>query len=153
MRMTGRFPWRRAMSVLVVAVLLAGAVGGTSATAAELVVIANPDLPVERIASQDLQRIFLGKLTRWGNDEAVVPVVLKDGPVHESFVTELLDRSPHRFVTYWRQMVFTGRGRPPHGVANEREMVAFVAETPGAVGYVSDRQPRDGVKILVVDGR
>jgi ABC-type phosphate transport system substrate-binding protein len=136
-------------AVLLLLLLVSGR--AAPAAAAGVVVIANPDLPTERIDTKALQRIYLGKLTRWENDEAVVPVMLESGPAHETFIRDYLDRSAHRFVTYWRQMVFTGKGTPPRSVDSEREMVAYVALTPGAVGYVSDATVLDGVKVLAVD--
>lgn len=119
--------------------------------AAEVVIIGNPDLPDPALNAKDLQRIYMGKQTRWVNDEAIVPVMLKAGPVHVAFVEDYLGRSVHRFVTYWRQMVFTGKGIPPRGFADEQELIIFVAETPGAVGYISAETTITGVKILSVD--
>ena len=118
--------------------------------AAELVIIANPDQSGPNLPAKDLQRIYMGKLSRWDNDEAIVPVMLKGGPVHEAFVESYLDRSPHRFVTYWRQMIFTGKGTPPRSFASEEELIAFVAATPGSVGYVSAVTGGQDVKILSI---
>jgi ABC-type phosphate transport system substrate-binding protein len=120
--------------------------------AAELVIIGNPGLREPKIDTKGLQRIYLGKLTRWADDQAIVPVMLKSGPVHDEFVESYLDRSLHRFVTYWRQMVFTGKGMPPRSFADEKELVAFVAATPGAVGYASSKADTKAVKVLTVAG-
>lgn len=121
-----------------------------AANGQELVIIANPDLPGMSLDAKGLQRIYMGKQTRWHNDVAVVPVMLRAGPVHEAFVEAYLDRSPHRFVTYWRQMIFTGKGTPPRSFASEKELVAFVAATPGSVGYASASTETRDVKILPV---
>ncbi len=131
--------------------LLIGVLSVGTVTAAELVIIGNPDLPGPRLDAKDLERIYLGKQTRWENDEAIIPVMLKKGPVHDAFVEDFLGRSVHRFVTYWRQMVFTGKGIPPRGFANEQELVTFVAETPGALGYISAETAVAGVKVLLVN--
>ena len=120
------------------------------AGAAELVIIANPDLPGPSLDVKGLQRIYMGKLTRWSNDEAIVPAMLKTGPVHDAFVESYLERSMHRFVTYWRQMVFTGKGMPPRSFASEKELIAFVAITPGSVGYASAEADTQDVKVLSV---
>ncbi len=138
---------RLPMRFLTVLILL---VCAGAATGEELVIIANPDLPGSSLDAKGLQRIYMGKQTRWSNDEAIVPVMLKAGPVHEAFVEAYLDRSPHRFVTYWRQMIFTGKGTPPRSFASEEELVAFVAATPGSVGYASATTDMQSVKILPV---
>ena len=119
--------------------------------AGEVVVVANPDLAEDVIARKDLQRIYLGKRTTWSDRTSIVPVMLKSGPLHEEFVEDLVGRSEHRFATYWRQMVFTGKGIPPKSFADEDEIISFVKATPGAVGYVSPSTDATGVKILTVD--
>jgi hypothetical protein len=123
--------------------------GGTT-YGEELLIIANPDLASPRLDTKGLQRIYMGKQTRWVNDEAIVPVMLKAGPVHEAFVEAFLDRSPHRFATYWRQMIFTGKGTPPRSFDNEEDLIAFVAATPGSVGYASATTDVNEVKVLTV---
>ncbi len=128
-------------------VILAGA-----AMADDLVIIGNPNLPAPSLEAKELQRIYMGKQTRWGNDLAIVPVMLKSGTVHDTFVESYLGRSVHRFVTYWRQMVFTGKGMPPRSFTSENELVDFVAKTPGSVGYASARANVQSVKVILIAG-
>ncbi len=114
----------------------------------DLVIIANPNLADNSIGQRDLQRIYLGKQTLWKDDTSIVPVMLKSGPLHDEFIEGYIDRSVPRFVTYWRQMVFTGKGVPPKSFASESELVDFVARTPGSVGYVSSATNVSSVKKL-----
>lgn len=124
---------------------------GPGAAAADLVIIVNPAVPETVIESKDLQRIYLGKQTQWQDDTSIVPVMLKSGPLHETFIEQYVDRSVQRFVTYWRQMVFTGKGIPPKSFARESELVAYVASTPGSVGFASTAANVSGVKVLTLD--
>mgnify|MGYP001824419040 CR=1 FL=1 len=117
----------------------------------EVVVVANTEVTEDVIERKDLQRIYLGKKTTWPDKTSIVPVMLKTGPVHTEFVEDVVGRSEHRFATYWRQMVFTGKGVPPKSFASESEIVNYVKATPGAVGYVSPGTDAAGVKILIVD--
>ncbi len=138
------------MLVAVAGLFLVGLVYAGTAGAAEVVIIGNPSLPGPNLEAKDLVRIYLGKQTRWDDNKAIVPVMLKASPVHEDFVETYLGRSPHRFVTYWRQMVFTGKGTPPRSFASEEELIAYVAATPGAVGYASATTDVRDVKVLPV---
>ncbi|MFT5315859.1 MAG: ABC-type phosphate transport system substrate-binding protein [Candidatus Krumholzibacteriia bacterium] len=133
-----------------VLLLVSAMLAPLGARAAELVIIANPAQSGLDLQAKDLERIYMGKMSRWDNDEAIVPVMLKGGPVHEAFVESYLDRSPHRFVTYWRQMIFTGKGTPPKSFASEEELIAFVAATPGSVGYASAVTGGQDVKVLSI---
>ena len=111
--------------------------------------IAHPDVPDTACSEDNAQRIFLGKKTSWEDGLRIVPVMLKDGETHEIFVEEILDRSVAKFEIYWKQAVFTGRGIPPRAFDSESALMAYVAGTPGAVGYVSDGLELRGVKELV----
>ncbi len=136
------------MKILLIALLLLTASG---AARAEVLVVVHPDVSEAEIEERTLERIFLGKKTRWDDETPIVPVMLKDGPLHEEFVEEMLDRPVARFVTYWKQAVFTGRGVPPRSFETEDELLFYVSRTPGAVGYASSAGGGDGVRVLLID--
>lgn len=140
-------------AVFLLGMALALSLGGTGAVAAGdgLVVIANPDISLESIKSKDLQRIYLGKKTMWDDGTSIVTVMPKDGTVHDRFIEDYLDRSVQRFATYWRQMVFTGKGVPPRSFVQEIDLVSFVASTPGSLGFASAGADMSGVKVLTVE--
>jgi hypothetical protein len=52
---------------------------------------------------------------------------------------------------YWAQRVFSGRGVPPPELANDSEVVKFVAAHSGAIGYVAADAALAGVKVVEVD--
>jgi ABC-type phosphate transport system substrate-binding protein len=79
-----------------------------------------------------------------------VEVLDLDGPVHDQFVSNVLDSSPAQYTTYWQKLVFTGQGKLPRVFASEHDMVAYVAATPGAIGYIESATPHDGVKVLTI---
>lgn len=136
---------RRLTTVLIFLFLLA-----SGPSLAGVLIIANPDVREGSMEENEIERIYLGKMTRWSDDSLIVPVMLKKGEIHEEFLDQYLDRTSHRFVSYWRQMVFTGKGIPPKSFTSEAELVAFVAATPGAVGYVSDSGAAPGIQILSI---
>lgn len=138
-------------AALIVAVLLGGGPGTPAQASTEILVVAHTDVPVDTIDAKTVQRIYLGKKTTWEDQSQILPVMLTTGPVHEEFVEDLVGRSEHRFATYWRQMVFTGKGVPPRSFDTEEDLVGFVKMTPGAVGYVSPATDVTGVKTLIVD--
>lgn len=144
---------RGAGAVFLLGMALALCFGGTDAVAAGdgLVVIANPGNSLESIESKDLQRIYLGKKTMWDDGTSIVTVMPKAGTVHDRFIEDFLDRSVQRFATYWRQMVFTGKGVPPRSFVQETDLVSFVASTPGSLGFASDGADMSGVKVLTVE--
>ncbi|MBT3232249.1 MAG: hypothetical protein HN356_05480 [Calditrichaeota bacterium] len=104
----------------------------------EVILIANKDVEAKSFDEQTLHRIYHGKKKQWGDRNKIVPVMLKSGETHETFIEEILKETVYKFMTYWKQMVFTGRGLPPKALETEKEVVDFVALTSGAIGYISE---------------
>jgi ABC-type phosphate transport system substrate-binding protein len=45
---------------------------------------------------------------------------------------------PHQLQAAWDRATYTGTGLAPVRVRNYDEMVRMVAQTPGAIGYISN---------------
>ncbi|HVY93230.1 MAG TPA: hypothetical protein VHA14_10790, partial [Bryobacteraceae bacterium] len=80
----------------------------------------------------------------------VEPVVEKAGAAHEAFLKEYVGKTGAALDTYYRSLVFTGKGAMPHTLDSDAEVIAYVAKTKGAIGYVSTGAPISGVKQLEV---
>lgn len=122
------------------------------ALAADYVVIVNPANKVAAVSRNELSRLFLRTATAWPGGEACKPVDLpKASPVRSAFSKEVLGRTMAALDQFWTQSIFSGRGVPPPERKSDREVVEFVRDTPGAVGYVSSGAGLDGVKRLTVN--
>jgi len=75
---------------------------------------------------------------------------LKSGAAHEAFVKQYLGKTDAALETYYRSLVFTGKGSMPKALASDAEVVSYVAKTKGAIGYVSAGAGTEGVKALEV---
>ena len=51
-------------------------------------------------------------------------------------------------LAYWNQKMFSGAEVPPPQKSSEREVIEFVRNNAGAVGYVSASAPLTQVKVL-----
>ena len=122
-----------------------------NALAGDVKVIANPSVKADTISAADLQRIFLEQKISLADGTHVEPVLEKDGPVHKAFLKEYLGRSEDDLQAYYSTLVFTGRGFTPKTLGSDTEVVAYVARTRGAIGYVSDAANTEGVKTLAIE--
>jgi hypothetical protein len=120
------------------------------AHAADIKIIANPGLGASSVSAEEIKGVFLATKTTLGDGSHVEPVLERGGATHEAFVKEYLDKTDSALQTYYRSLVFTGKASMPKTVANDAEVVAYVAKTKGAVGYVSGGTPTTGVKVLEV---
>ena len=109
----------------------------------QVVVIANNGAPDGTMTRAALQKIFLGKSTKWSNGKTVRFVNLKSGRVHGEFTKKYTGKTASQYRNYWRKRVFTGKGRMPKTFTSERKLLEYVARTPGAVGYVSKKTAED----------
>jgi ABC-type phosphate transport system substrate-binding protein len=121
-----------------------------SAWAGDVKVIANPSVGTETISSVELKGVFLATKTSLSNGSRVEPVLAKGGPAHEVFIKEYLGKTDAALQTYYRSLVFTGKGSMPKTLGADADVVSYVAKTKGAIGYVSATASTSGVKTLDV---
>ena len=121
-----------------------------AAQAADVKVIANPSVGAASISADEIKGVFLSTRTSLGDGSHVEPVLEKGGPAHDAFVKEYLGKTDAALQTYYRSLVFTGKASMPKMLASDTEMVAYVARTKGAVGYVGAGAGTAGVKVLEV---
>jgi TonB family protein len=129
---------------------LAVLLSGIASAASGVKVIANPSVRADSISAEELKSVFLEERSSLPDGSRVEPVISKGGAVHETFVKQYLGKSEADLQTYYRSLVFTGKGSMPKTVASDTEIAAYVARTRGAIGYVSSETSIDGAKTLVV---
>jgi ABC-type phosphate transport system substrate-binding protein len=94
-------------------------------------------------------QVFLGRVERWGDGTHITPFDLSTAsPVRSAFSEALLGMPIAGVRDYWVKRLLAG-GRPPMVKGSEEEMIAAVAASPGAIGYVSESTALpETVKIL-----
>jgi hypothetical protein len=140
---------RNIQTLLLCAVVLAVCAAGT-ASAADIKVIANLSVGASSVSADELKGVFLATKTSLSDGSHVEPVLEKDGPAHEAFLKQFIGKTDTALETYYRSLVFTGKAAMPKTLAADAEMVAYVAKTKGAIGYVSAGASTAGVKTLEV---
>ena len=128
----------------------AACLAGQAARAADLKVIANSSVGASAISADELKGVFLATKTSLSDGSHVEPVLEKGGPTHEAFVKEYLGKTDAALQTYYRSLVFTGKASMPKTLGADAEVVAYVAKTKGAIGYVGAGASTAGVKTLEV---
>jgi len=132
--------------LLILACLTLAAIG----RGAEYQIIAHPGVDASSLTKADDKNLLLGNKARWDNGVIVRLAVLSGGKAHDDVITELTSRTPDQFDKYWKKQVFTGKGVMPESAADDAAMLAYVAKTPGSLGYISSQTEASGVKILPI---
>jgi hypothetical protein len=139
--------WAGLSVCMAVVILVVGATG--PAAAGNVTVIANKSFAAGSISKADLKDVALGDKTTVGG-AAVTFVTLESGATHEEFLKAFVEKTGLQFANYWKQMIFTGKGKPPKAFKSEGELIGFVAATKGAIAYVSAGADTSAVKVLAV---
>jgi ABC-type phosphate transport system substrate-binding protein len=142
-------------ALVAILVLVAVALGVRPAAAGDapvFVVIVHPSNSSTKLDKKTIADAFLKKRTRWGAaGKPIQPVDQgKKSAIRKKFTEDILGRTPAAVRTYWNQLVFSGRGVPPPEVASDAEVVAYVLENPGAIGYVASTADIKDAKVVQV---
>lgn len=101
--------------------------------------------------TQYLGRVYAMQIKQW---QSGVPVkVFTRSPksdLHREFVISKLKIQPHQLERYWNRLIFTGTGRSPTVVDSEQEMIEMIINTPGAIGYISEKRLLGNLKVIQV---
>jgi ABC-type phosphate transport system substrate-binding protein len=121
-----------------------------------IVVIVNKENPVENLSMGDLKKLYLSDRSRWDTGKAVAPVILPAGtPERTSFLKQVCGMSDTEMSKYFLQAAFTGKAAtPPKEVGSAGGVIAFVAGSPGGIGFVKagDLPAGSAVKAVKVEG-
>jgi len=120
-----------------------------NAVAGDVKVIANPSVKAESISARELKSLYLEEKSSL-NGTHVEPVIEKRGPAHEAFLRDYLGQTDDELQKYYEALVFTGRGSMPKTVSSDAEVIAYVAKTKGAIGYVGTSANAEGVRTLAI---
>ena len=138
-------------SHMIAAVLVLMIMTAAGAAQAAPILIANNDVPESALSGGQVKDVFLGKSAQWSNGNRVMLSMLKGGEVSKTFLTTNVKKSSKQFSTFWKKAVFSGTGEMPAAFAAEADLVEFVAGTPGAIGYIDEATPHDGVKVIAIN--
>ncbi len=104
---------------------------------ADILIIGNKGVPVNSISKEEIKNIFLGNKDKWESGEAITFVNVSVENIHEEFTKNFVKKTPSQYISHFRKLVFTGKGQIPKSFDSEKDLIKFVSETNGAIGYVS----------------
>lgn len=103
-----------------------------------IVVIVNGANPVANLTVGELKKLFMSDRTKWDTGKSVAPVMPAPGtPVRVAFLKIVCGMNDADFGKYFVQAAFNGgSATPPKEVGSATAVKAFVASSPGAIGFV-----------------
>lgn len=115
--------------------------GAESRNANDLIVIVNPASKFELMSAREIRSLFLGKSRQLPDGSRAVLAAYE--PVESDFYRQALNRSTAQVDAAWSRLRFSGRTMPPKAFNNTKDLIAFVANTPNAIAFVSGQGIND----------
>jgi ABC-type phosphate transport system substrate-binding protein len=114
-----------------------------------IAVIVNKANPVRALSRDELRPFYLMTKTSWSSGQAVEPFNLPEASaVRTAFDETVLGMSPDEVARYWIDRRIRGDTRPPRKVQSPGTVVALVAKSEGAIGYVPLAEVNASVKVV-----
>jgi hypothetical protein len=133
------------------AVWCAGSGRAESGSVSPFKIVVHRDNPIISSNREFLTKVFLKRVTRWGDGQLMRPADLEaDSAVRARFSHDVLKRSVEAVRSYWQQRIFSGRGLPPPELESDQAIMRYVAKHAGGIGYVAGTAELAGVKVIHV---
>ena len=119
----------------------------------EFQIIVHVSNPLSKLSQEEISNMFLKKMTRWqGTNQLVYPVdTIEDAPIREKFSKEIHKRKVSSIKAYWQRQIFSGSELPPPEKETQEEIMEYVSQKKGAIGYISEEAEIHGYDIKVIE--
>lgn len=114
-------------------------------------IVTNPGVTEKTLSVNSLRSIFSMRLKTWSDGTKIRVFVLSDeDQLHQIVSKEKLNVFPYQLRSTWDRLVFSGTGQAPIKVNSNEEMLARIATTPGAIGYLWRANINENVNVLEI---
>lgn len=136
--------------ICLLAIFIVFGTAGYLASASNVVIIANKNVPEDTLSIQEIRDVYLGDKTRWSNKKPIEFSILRKGNVHSEFLTIYINKSSKNFVRYWKRKILTGEAKMPLLLNSEDEVLEHVSKNETGLGYTSSEYINEHVKIISI---
>lgn len=121
------------LSVLVFGLL--GIVSNVPATAADVYIIAHPSV---NLTLPEIRDVYLGE-KQFAGSVKLAPV--DNAAVQGEFLAKAINMDPSKYASLWIKKGFRGGLAAPPIKSGDAEVISYVKNTVGAIGYISTPPP------------
>jgi hypothetical protein len=142
----------RSLRTLIILVSTLTLLGFAAPNGAEesIAIVTQRTSDINNVSIETLKLVYLRKLLLDSNGTRWIPLNLPSAhELRQIFSFTLFKKRPDELEDYWNEQYFQGV-TPPKVLASEEAILRFVAITPGAIGYVHQRNVDERVKVLKI---
>jgi ABC-type phosphate transport system substrate-binding protein len=112
------------------------------------VVIANSSVPADSLSADALKDIYTANTKYWDGGQSIIIAVMPDQT--DAAIQQVSGMDANTFKTFWKRLMFSGRGKQPKSADDTASLVALVASTKGAIAIVPADATLSGVKKIEI---
>ena len=117
---------------------------------AQIAVIVNKSVNVHSIKANEIYDIFSLNIKEWPDGTPIVVTTLKGNDATSQSMYAYLGTHLLEMKKIWMRVLLSGEGKAPATFNTEEEVLAKVASTPGAIGFVRKEKANGSVRIVAV---
>ncbi len=137
---------------LILAALLLVTMTAFAPAGPELAIIVNKENPVQKLSAGEVKLYWLRKIKkRWPDlNKNIKPVDRKTkNSEQDAFYNKILGMSAADVETYFTAKQYESGEKPQDKLSSDSDIINFVAEEPGAIGFVNTASLTDAAKAKV----
>lgn len=115
--------------------ILLGLTSLPSIAAESIVVVTNSENKALKLSHQEIRNLFMGGAISADLKAVALPA---ENRTRVLFNTKVVGLTESRIQSYWAQMRFSGRKKPPLELSNEAMVLQYLKDNPNSVGYLPD---------------
>lgn len=112
----------------------------------QIIIVANVDDQTLNLTREQVRNLFMGASIGRNLEPVALP---PHNHTRSLFNAKVIGMAEQRIQSYWAQMKFTGRLSQPREVPSEQEMVKYITQHKGSIGYLTaDTEIPQGLRVL-----
>ena len=115
---------------------------------AQVSVIVNKTVTETSIAASELANIYSLVSTKWNSGSRIVVIDYRTENKNQASFYNYIGKDALSLKKDWMRKQLTGEAKAPEVLGSDDEVLAKVASTPGAVGYVKSSVVNGSVKVV-----
>ena len=137
------FKYFRALLVLLAMI-------SSSATYADLAIIAHPDYEGGELTEEAVRKLFLSERVSFpSGHKAKIVNHAAGSPDRKDFFEYVLKMGESSYKRYWSRKKAAGKKGSPEELSNYEDVLTWVSKNPLGIAYVDKRMTNDSVKVLL----
>ena len=100
------------------------------------------------LSASTLRRLYTGRAIEVDGRPVSVVNASAGSTLREHFLEAVVDTDDQKYIAYWIVRRHVGKGVPPPELKTAAEVIEFVRQTPGGIGYIAASELRPGLNIV-----